>query len=145
MATVGELGAHADRYGVLLTQGTFYTTGMQLANIAVVLPFICAQHGNLWAAALLFPAYSIGAILGNSVSPFVLERSRHLRHLVLAATSLVMAGLLTINGIAAVRGGRGYLRFFSPHRWRSALPAGCRESHSLTCFPANWTKYVAAT
>lgn len=104
MATVGEFGAHADRYGVLLTQGTFYTTGMQLANIAVVLPFICAQHGNLWAAALLFPAYSIGAILGNSVSPFVLERSRHLRHLVLAATSLVMAGLLTINGIAAVRG-----------------------------------------
>ncbi|BBY82249.1 MFS transporter [Mycolicibacterium pulveris] len=104
MSADGYVNARADRYGVLLTQGTFYTTGMQLANIAVVLPFICAQHGSLWAAALVFPAYSIGAILGNSMSPFVLERSRHQRHLVLVATSLVMAAMLVVNGMAAVAG-----------------------------------------
>ncbi|MGV0718791.1 MFS transporter [Mycolicibacterium sp. XJ662] len=104
MSADGDLDAHTDRYGVLLTQGTFYTTGMQLANIAVVLPFICAEYGNLWAAALVFPAYCIGAILGNSMSPFVLERSRHQRHLVLAGTSLAMAALLVVNGSAAVTG-----------------------------------------
>lgn len=106
MTADGDLNARTDRYGVLLTQGTFYTTGMQLANIAVVLPFICAHHGNLLAAALVFPAYSLGAILGNSISPVVLERSRHLRHLVLVATSLTTAALLMVDGLAAVTGSR---------------------------------------
>ncbi|WP_431237255.1 hypothetical protein ACQ86B_20915 [Mycolicibacterium aichiense] len=49
-------------YRVLLTQGTLYTTGTQLANVSVVLPFICAQEGYYWAAALLYPAYCVGIV-----------------------------------------------------------------------------------
>jgi hypothetical protein len=104
MAAAGEVDVHAGRYGVLLTQGTFYTTGLQLANVSVVLPFICAQQGIFWAAGLLYPAYSIGVIFGNSSSPFILERSRHLKHLVIAATSLTMATLILCNALVAVTG-----------------------------------------
>jgi MFS family permease len=104
MATAGEVHAHAGRYGILLTQGTFYTTGLQLSNVAVVLPFICAQQGIFWAAGLLYPAYSLGAIFGNSMSPHILERSRHHKHLVLSATSLTMATLILGNAIVALTG-----------------------------------------
>ena len=33
MAATGDLGVHAGRYGILLTQGTFYTTGLQLQRV----------------------------------------------------------------------------------------------------------------
>lgn len=102
MATADEVHVHAGRYGILLTQGTFYTTGLQLSNVAVVLPFICAQDKIFWAAGLLYPAYSIGAIFGNSMSPHILERSRHHKHIVLSATSLTMATLILCNAIVAV-------------------------------------------
>jgi predicted MFS family arabinose efflux permease len=101
MAATSEVDARAGRYGILLTQGTFYTTGLQLANVGVVLPFICAQQGIFWAAALLYPAYSIGVIVGNSISPVILEWSRHLKHLVISATALTMAALILCNAIAA--------------------------------------------
>jgi MFS family permease len=104
MTAPRDVNVHAGRYRTLLTQGTFYTTGLQLSNAAVVLPFICAQQGIFWAGGLLYPVYSVGLILGNSVSPFVLERSRHLKHLVLAATALAIAALVVCNAIVAVLG-----------------------------------------
>jgi MFS family permease len=104
MAAASEVHVHAGRYGILLTQGTFYTTGLQLSNVAVVLPFICAEQGIFWAAGLLYPAYSLGAIFGNSMSPHILERSRHHKHLVISATSLTMATLVLCNAIVAVTG-----------------------------------------
>jgi MFS family permease len=104
MAAASEVHVHAGRYGILLTQGTFYTTGLQLSNVAVVLPFICAEQGTFWAAGLLYPAYSVGAVFGNSMSPHVLERSRHHKHLVISATSLTMATLVLCNAIAAATG-----------------------------------------
>jgi hypothetical protein len=104
MAAASEVHVHAGRYGILLTQGTFYTTGLQLSNVAVVLSFICAEQGIFWAAGLLYPAYSLGAIFGNSMSPHVLERSRHHKHLVISATSLTMATLVLCNAIVAVTG-----------------------------------------
>jgi MFS family permease len=104
MAATGEVNVHAGRYGILLTQGTFYTTGLQFSNVSVVLPFICAEQGIFWAAGLLYPAYSIGAIFGNSMSPFILERSRHHKHLVVSAAALTMATLILCNAIVAVTG-----------------------------------------
>lgn len=89
-------------YRVLLTQGTLYTTGTQLANVSVVLPFICAQAGYYWAAGLLYPpAYCIGIVGGNSLSPYVLARARHLKHLVIAGTTLMMAALVIISAFSA--------------------------------------------
>lgn len=104
MAATGGVGVHAGRYGILFTQGTFYTTGLQLSSVSVVLPFICAQQGIFWAAGLLYPAYSLGAILGNSMSPFILERSRHLKHLVISAAAITIATLIVCNAIVAVLG-----------------------------------------
>jgi MFS family permease len=104
MAATDEVGVHAGRYRILLTQGTFYTTGVQLSNVSVVLPFIAAEQGIFWAAGLLYPAYSLGAIFGNSMSPFILERSRHHKHLVVSATSLTMATLIVCNAIVAMSG-----------------------------------------
>ncbi|QEN12838.1 MFS transporter [Mycolicibacterium sp. ELW1] len=88
-------------YRVLLTQGTLYTTGTQLANVSVVLPFICAQEGYYWAAGLLYPAYCIGIVGGNSLSPYILARARHLKHLVIAATTLLMATLVVVSAFSA--------------------------------------------
>nr|VTO99762.1 Major Facilitator Superfamily protein [Mycobacterium riyadhense] len=77
-----------------MTQGTFYTTGTQLSNGAVVLPFICAHQGITWAAGLLFPVYAMGSIVGNSMSPAILQRAGQLRHLLLAAMAAIMASLV---------------------------------------------------
>lgn len=104
MAAARDVNVHTGRYRTLLAQGTFYTTGLQLSNVAVVLPFICAQQGIIWAAGLLYPAYGLGKIVGNSTSPFILERSRHLKHLVISAAALTIAALVVCNAIAAVLG-----------------------------------------
>ena len=96
-----DVDVYASRYRILLTQGTFHRTGLQLSNVSVVLPFICAQHGIYWAAGLLYPAYTIGAIFGNSMSPFVVERSRHRKHLVVAASSSITAMLIVCNAVVA--------------------------------------------
>jgi hypothetical protein len=50
MAATRDVNVHAGRFGILLTQGTFYTTGLQLSNVSVVLPFIVAEQGIFWAA-----------------------------------------------------------------------------------------------
>lgn len=94
----------ADPFRLLLAQGALYTTGLQLANVAVVLPFILAQQGIYWAAGLLYPAYTIGIILGNSLSPYVLQRSAHLKHLVVAATAAGLAVLVLVSAAAARSG-----------------------------------------
>lgn len=101
MTEVTAQRAPSHAYRVLLTQGTLYTTGTQLANVSVVLPFICAQEGYYWAAGLLYPAYCVGIVGGNSLSPYVLARARHLKHLVIAATTLLMAALVAISAVSA--------------------------------------------
>ncbi|WP_133119120.1 MFS transporter [Mycolicibacterium agri] len=74
---------------------------MQLANVSTVLPFICAQQGIYWAAGLLYPAFSIGIIFGNSISSFILNLSRRRKHLVLAATASTTSATIVCNAIAA--------------------------------------------
>jgi hypothetical protein len=52
------------RYYVLLAFGASYSVGAQMASVSVVLPFLLAQKGILWAAGLLYPTFSIGFIAG---------------------------------------------------------------------------------
>lgn len=86
-------------FGRLLSQGTLYTAGMQLSNCAVVLPVICAHQGLSWAAGLIFPAYGMGALTGNSISPAVLARSGRMRHLLLAAVGATSASMLLLDAL----------------------------------------------
>lgn len=88
----------------LLSQGTIHTAGMQLSNGAVVLPFICAHHGLTWAAALLFPAYSIGSIVGHSLSPAALQRAGQMQHLLLAVLATASAALILCDAVIAWSG-----------------------------------------
>jgi len=101
MAAAAQLHRHASRYRTLLVHGIFYTAGGQLANVSTVLPFICAQQGIYWAAGLLYPAFSIGIIFGNSISSFILNMSRRRKHLVLAATASTTSATIVCNAIAA--------------------------------------------
>nr|WP_262490809.1 MFS transporter [Mycobacterium simiae] len=89
--------ARSNPFGRLVAQGSFYTAGMQLGSGAVVLPVICASQGLTWAAGLLYPAFCIGAIVGNSVSPLILQRAGQLRHLLMAAISATTAVLVLCN------------------------------------------------
>jgi MFS family permease len=91
-------------FGVLLTQGTLYSTGLQLANVSVVLPFICAQQGLFWVAGLIYPAYSVGIVVGNSLSPYVVQHARHRKHLLVASTTAAMALLVVLSAAAATTG-----------------------------------------
>ncbi len=93
--------APAARYGLLLTQGTLLTTGLQLANVAVVFPFVCAEEGAYWAAGLLYSSYSLGIVVGYSVTPFVLHRARHFRHMVVAGSTAAIAVLVLVTAVAA--------------------------------------------
>ncbi|MBI2694263.1 hypothetical protein [Mycobacterium nebraskense] len=83
----------------LLSQGTLYTAGMQLSNCAVVLPFICAHQGITWVAGLLFPAYGMGAIAGNSMAPAVLQRAGQKRHLLMAAIAGTVAAMVLLDAL----------------------------------------------
>ncbi|WP_255245914.1 MFS transporter [Mycobacterium persicum] len=96
---VAAASARTSPFGRLVTQGTFYTTGMQLSNSAVVLPFICAHQGITWAAGMLFPAYSIGLIMGNSASPAILQRAGRMRHVLLAMTAATVAALMIWDAV----------------------------------------------
>lgn len=91
--------AQRSPFGRLLSQGTLYTAGMQLSNCAVVLPVICAHQGLSWAAGLIFPAYGMGALTGNSISPAVLQRSGRMRHLLLAAVGATAATMLLLDAL----------------------------------------------
>src|SRR6185312_10319489 len=85
----------------LLAQGALYTAGVQLSNVSVVLPFVCAQGGCPWVAGLLFPAFSVGTIIGNSTAPAILHWSHRIKHLVVAAAALMMAVLVGCNAVVA--------------------------------------------
>lgn len=98
-ALPAEVSAHTNPFPRVPSQGAFYTAGMQFSNGAVVLPFICAHLGLTWLAALLFPAYGLGSIVGNSVSPAVLRRVGQLRHLLLAAMAASVGALILCDAV----------------------------------------------
>lgn len=91
-------------YRVLVAQGTVYVTGLQLANVSVVLPFIAAEFDLLWVAGLLYAAYSIGIVAGNSLSPYALQRAGHKKHYLVAGSTAIMALFVLTAGIAAWTG-----------------------------------------
>ena len=91
--------AQSTVFGRLFTQGTLYTAGMQLGNMAVVLPYICAHEGLTWVAAMLFPAYGVGSIAGNSFSPVILQRAGRMRHLLIAGITAAAAVLILCNAV----------------------------------------------
>ncbi|MGD1172973.1 MFS transporter [Mycobacterium seoulense] len=102
--SVEVAAAQTNPFPRLPSQGAFYTAGMQFSNGAVVLPFICAHLGLTWLAALLFPAYGLGSIVGNSVSPAVLRRVGQMRHLLLAAMAASAAALILCDALIAWNG-----------------------------------------
>ncbi|WP_156675076.1 MFS transporter [Mycobacterium sp. E2989] len=105
MAVVPDgVAAQTNPFPRMPSQGAFYTAGMQFSNGAVVLPFICAHLGLTWLAALLFPAYGLGSIVGNSVSPAVLRRVGQMRHLMLAAMAAGAAALILCDSVIAWNG-----------------------------------------
>ncbi len=101
--TAGRSG-EAGTYRVLVAQGTMYVTGLQLANVTVVLPFIAAEFDLLWVAGLLYAAYSIGIVVGNSVSPYALQHAGHKKHFLIAGSTAIMAALILVAGISAQTG-----------------------------------------
>ncbi|MCX2933052.1 MFS transporter [Mycobacterium sp. CVI_P3] len=102
--TSAEKGGGTGRYRVLLAQGTAYNTGLQLANVSVVLPFIAAEYNLLWVAGLLYAAYSVGIVLGNSLSPYVLHRAQHDKHVLIAGSTAIMAAFILVSGLSARSG-----------------------------------------
>ncbi len=88
----------------LLAQGSFYSTALQLSNVSAVLPFLCAQLGSVWIAALLYPLFSVGIIAGYCSAPFLLGRARHLKNLVFAGGAVAMAIFISCAALAVQRG-----------------------------------------
>lgn len=88
----------------LLAQGSFYSTALQLSNVSAVLPFLCAQLGSVWIAALLYPLFCIGIIAGYCAAPFLLGRARHLKNLVFAGGAVAMAIFISCTALAVQRG-----------------------------------------
>jgi len=87
-----------------MVQGTLYSSALQLSNVSAVLPLLCAQLGSVWVAGLLYPAFSIGIIAGFAASPFILGRSRHLKHLVFVGGTTAMGALIACAAISAQNG-----------------------------------------
>ncbi len=102
--TTGDAADTTEPYRLLLARGALFVTGLQLANVLVVLPFIAAEYDLLWVAGLLYAAYSVGVVAGNALSPFALHRARHHKHFLSAATTAVMAALVVLSGISARTG-----------------------------------------
>lgn len=92
----------ATSYARLLAQGSIYSSALQLSNVSAVLPFLCAQWGSLWVAGLLYPAFGVGIVAGWAASPFIMGRSRHLKHLVFAGGTTSMA-LLTVCAVVSAQ------------------------------------------
>ena len=90
------------RYPLLLTFGASYSVGAQLASVSVVLTFLLAEKGILWAAGLLYPAFSIGFVAGNALSPLVVERSRRHQNVVIAAAAAVIAVLTSCTAVSGL-------------------------------------------
>lgn len=93
----------ASRYHVLLAFGASYSVGAQMASVSVVLPFLLAAKGIFWAAGLLYPAFSIGFITGNALSPLVVERSRRRQNVVIATAAATIAALTSCIAAADLR------------------------------------------
>lgn len=98
-ALPAEVSAPTNPFPRVPSRGALYTAGMQFSNGAVVLPFICAHLGLTWLAALLFPAYGLGSIVGNSVSSAVLRRVGQMRHLLLAAMAASVGALILCDAV----------------------------------------------
>lgn len=58
-----------------------------------------AQQGLFWVAGLIYPGFSVGIVIGNSLSPYVVQHAQHRKHLVMAGTT-VLSGL--VSGISKV-------------------------------------------
>jgi hypothetical protein len=84
----------------LLAQGSFYSGALQLSNASAVLPLICAELASVWVAALLYPLFCIGLIGGYTISPWLLGRARHLKHLTFSGGTVAMAALIAGAAIA---------------------------------------------
>jgi hypothetical protein len=93
--------ARRGQHGRLLAQGTFYSSALQVSDVAAVLSLVCVGFGSLWIAGLLYPVFTIGLIAGNAAAPFILGRSRHLKHLVFAGGTTAMAVLIACAAISA--------------------------------------------
>ncbi len=102
--TTGESPSSAKHYRLLLSQGALFATGLQLANVSVVLPFIATEYDLLWVAGLLYAASNVGIVVGNSLSPYALQRARYNKHHFSAATTVVMAALVALSGVSARTG-----------------------------------------
>jgi len=102
--TTTDRSGGTGRYRTLLAQGTLYITGLQLANVSVVLPFIAAEYNLLWVAGLLYAAYSVGIVVGNSLSPYVLQRAQHNKHFLIAGSTAAMAAFVLATGLSARTG-----------------------------------------
>ena len=89
------------RYGALLTTGGLYMTGVYLASVTIVLPYILSTQGVIWAAGLIYPAYIVGYIIGNASAPAVVARSGARVHLVLAGSAVAQAACVLIEATAA--------------------------------------------
>jgi MFS family permease len=108
------------RYHLLLAFGASYSVGAQMASVSVVLPFLLAQKGIVWAAGLLYPTFSIGFIAGNALSPLVVERSRRRQNAVIAAAAATIAALTACIAAAELRDA-----FVAPVFLSAALLIGC--------------------
>ncbi|GJO00975.1 hypothetical protein NJB1728216S_21150 [Mycobacterium marinum] len=74
---------------LVITQSGFYRTALQLGNVPIVLPFVVAElHAELWMAALIFPAFTAGAAIGNMLAPAVLAAVPRRRRLVIIVFGL---------------------------------------------------------
>lgn len=88
-------------YGALLTTGGLYLTGVYLASVTIVLPYILSTRGVIWAAGLIYPAYIVGYIIGNAFAPPVVARSGARVQLVLAGSAFAQAACVVIEATAA--------------------------------------------
>ena len=87
---------------MLLAFGSAYSVGAQMAAVASVLPFLLAEKGIVWAAGVLFPTFSIGFIIGNALSPIVVQRSGRRQNTVIAAAAATIAALTLCIAAAAL-------------------------------------------
>ncbi|BBC63598.1 hypothetical protein [Mycobacterium marinum] len=88
---------------LVITQSGFYRTALQLGNVPIVLPFVVAElHAELWMAALIFPAFTAGAAIGNMLAPAVLAAVPRRRRLVIIVFGLTV--LAAVNAMGATMG-----------------------------------------
>lgn len=88
----------------LLAQGALYTGAQQLANVASILPVLCALLGHPVLAAVVYPIYGVGVIGGYFVAPALLHHARDRKHLVFAAAAVAMGLLFAAQALAATLG-----------------------------------------